>query len=152
MILLTASSQQTILVFLKHFTLIWTDCKTYKLYKSVKCPVSGLCVPGYICKMIIKLNQIDRIVFSYKIPLIKPHRFYLDFALINKEFKSNVNKFDESWNICICPHNLIYLNVDTMKDVYLSLSFHHLRTGTCIVSKSEEIAKSEITISKVAEM
>ena len=33
-----------------------------------------------------------------------------------------------------------------MKDVYLSVSLHHL--STCIVSKSEEIAKSDITISK----
>ena len=36
-----------------------------------------------------------------------------------------------------------------MKDVYLSVSLHHL--STCIVAKSEEIAKSDITISKVAE-
>ena len=34
-----------------------------------------------------------------------------------------------------------------MKDVYLSL--HHL--STCIVAKSEEIAKPDITISKVAQ-
>ena len=33
-----------------------------------------------------------------------------------------------------------------MKDVYLSESLHHL--STCIVAKSEEIAKSDITISK----
>ena len=37
-----------------------------------------------------------------------------------------------------------------MKDVYLSVSLHHL--STCIVAKSEEIAMSDITISKVAEM
>ena len=35
-----------------------------------------------------------------------------------------------------------------MKDVYLSVSLHHL--STCIVAKSEEIAnlKSDITVSK----
>ena len=106
--------------------------------------------------MIIKLNQIDRIVFSYQIPLIKPHRFYLDFAPINKEFQSNVNinhvNLMNPEIYVLVPIIYFYLNVDTMKDVYLSLSFHYLRTGTCIVSKSEEIAKSEITISKVAEM
>ena len=35
-------------------------------------------------------------------------------------------------------------------DTYMSVSLHHL--STCIVAKSEEIAKSDITISKVAEM
>ena len=37
-----------------------------------------------------------------------------------------------------------------MKDVYLSVSLHHL--SICIVAKSDEIAKSVITISKVAEI
>ena len=42
--------------------------------------------------MIIKLKQFDRIVSSFQIPLIKPNKFYLGFAPINKEFQSNVNK------------------------------------------------------------
>ena len=119
MILLTAPSQQIVLVLLKHFTLIWTDCKTDTLYKSVKCPVNELCLPGYICTKIIKLKQIDRIVSSYQIhvTLIKPNKFYLDFAPTNKEFQSNVN--NESWNTCTCLHNSIYLNVDTQWKMYI---------------------------------
>ena len=54
--------------------------------------------------------------------------------------------------IYVHPNNLIHLNIDTLKEVYLSISLHHRSTGTCNVAKSKEIAKSDITISKVAEM
>ena len=37
-----------------------------------------------------------------------------------------------------------------MKDVHLNVSLHH--SSTCIVTKSEEMAKSNRTISKVTEM
>ena len=42
-------------------------------------------------------------------PLIKPNKFYLDFAYINKKFQSNVNSHVNLMNsdIHVDSHNLI---------------------------------------------
>ena len=104
MILLSAPSQQIVLVLLKHFTLIWTDCKTHTLYES-KMSKSVNCACWIISvKLSLKLIHFDRIVSWYQTPLIKPNKFYLDFAPINKEFQSNVNNHVNSMNPEIHVH------------------------------------------------
>ena len=109
-------SQQIILILLKHFTLIWIDCKNQTLYvKRVQnVQVNGLCLQCYILKMISKLKQFDCIVSSYQMPLIKPNKLYLDFAYIKGEFKSNANNHENFINleIHVDSHILIYLNVN----------------------------------------